>query len=90
MRRERGSVKKFYPQIKEMHLQGMSAQEIGDALGLERRTINNTISLMGLQKKRKKLEEKNLVYAENKKPVFERLTINGKNYIDVAPLYIPR
>ena len=90
MKRARGSVKKFYPQIREMHEQGISPQKIGDVLGFGRQTINNAISIMGLSKKRKKEEEENLVYAESKPIVFEKVFISGKMYTDVTPIFAPR
>lgn len=90
MKKERGSVKKFYPQIKAMHDQGISSQEIGDTLGFGRQIINNAISIMGLAKKRPKKEEPKLIYADNRPPVLEKVIVNGKLYTDVAPLFIPR
>ena len=90
MKRVKGSVKKFYPQIREMHKHGMSPQKIGDALGFGRQTINNAINIMGLSKKRKKEEEENLVYAENKPIVFEKVFVSGKMYTDNTPLFAPR
>lgn len=90
MKRARGSLKKYYPLIKELHEQGMNSLEISCELGLERSTINNIISIMGLQKKRPKLEEKNLVYAIKTAPVLEKVFINGKRYIDITPIFAPR
>ena len=90
MKRERGSVKKFYPQIKAMHEQGICAKEIGLALDLGKQTVNNAISVMGLSKKRPKLDDLELIYAENKPPVLEKVIVNGKLYTDIAPLFIPR
>lgn len=89
MKRERGSVKKLHPQIREMHEQGMSAREISNVLGVGKQVINNAISVMGLAKKRVKPEETNLIYADNRPPVLEKVIINGKLYTDVAPLFIP-
>ena len=89
MRKERGSVKKFYPQIREMHEKGICAKEIGIALNLEKQSINNAIAIMGLAKKRVKPEETNLIYADNRPPVLEKVIVNGKLYTDVAPLFIP-
>ena len=89
-KKERGSVKKFYPQIKAMHEQGMSAQEIGDALGLGRQTIHNVLSVMGLSKKRPQIDESKLIYAENKPYVLKRMIINGKHYTDITPIFAPR
>lgn len=90
MRRARGSLKKYYPQIKEMRESGMEALDIANALGLEKQTVNNIVSIMGLQKKRPKLEEKNLVYAIKTAPVLEKVLINGKRYIDITPIFAPR
>ena len=90
MKRGRGSVKKYYPQIKEMHEQGVSAQEIGYILGLEKSSIHNAISNMGLAKKRCGIDEGLLVYANNKIPVLERVIVDGKRYIDITPLFSPR
>ena len=90
MKRERGSVKKFYPQIRAMHEQGISAKEIGLALDLEKQSVNNAISIMGLSKKRPKLDDLKHVYADNRPPVLEKVIVNGKLYTDVAPLFIPR
>ncbi len=103
MKKERGSVKKYYPQIEEMHLQGMSAQEIGDILGLEKASIHNAISNMGLSQKRNGIDETTLVYADNKIPVLEKEVVYGKwfvkdgikqrinhFYTDMTPLFSPR
>ena len=89
-KKERGSVKKLYPQIKAMHEQGMSAQEIGDALDMGKQTILNAISVMGLAKKRPQLDESKLIYAENKPYVLKRMIINGKRYTDITPIFAPR
>ena len=89
-KKERGSVKKFYPQIKAMHEQGMSAQEIGDALDMGKQTILNAISVMGLAKKRPKLDEFKLIYADNKPSVLEKVIIGGKRYTDITPIFSPR
>lgn len=89
-KKERGSVKKFYSQIKAMHEQGMSAQEIGDALNLGRQTINNVISSLGLSKRRSLIDESTLVYADNSVPVLEKVIIDGKCYTDITPLFSPR
>lgn len=90
MKRERGSVKKHYPQIKAMHEQGISSQEIGDALGLGRQIINNAISAMGLQKKRIRKDNTKLTYAVKRKPVLEKVIINGKCYTDITEILAPR
>lgn len=90
MKRARGSVKKLYPQIREMHEQGMCAREIANALDLGKQTINNAISVMGLSKKRPKEDESNLIYAENKIPVLEKVIICGKSYTDITPILAPR
>ena len=89
-KKERGSVKKFYSQIKAMHEQGMSAQEIGDALNLGRQTINNVISSLGLSKRRSLIDESTLVFADNKQPVLEKVVIEGKLYTDITPIFSPR
>lgn len=89
-KKERGSVKKLYPQIKAMHEQGMSAQEIGDALDMGKQTILNAISVMGLAKKRPKLDEFKLIYADNKPSVLEKVIIGGKRYTDITPVFAPR
>lgn len=90
MKRARGSVKKLYPQIREMHEQGMSSREIGNVLGVGKQTINNAISIMGLSKKRVRSEEQNLVYADNKPPALEKVIIYGKRYTDITPILAPR
>lgn len=90
MKKVKGSVKKFYPQIQAMHEQGMSAQEIGDALNLGRQTINNVISSLGLSKRRSLIDESTLTYADNKPPVLEKVIIGGKLYTDITPIFAPR
>ena len=90
MKIEKGSVKKYYPQIKEMHLQGMSAQEIGDFLGLQKASVHNAISNMGLSRRRIGIDESKLVYAVYEEVVLEKLIINGKSYTDITPLFSPR
>ena len=90
MKRERGSVKKYYPQIKEMHGQGMSAQEIGYALGLEKMSIHNAISNMGLSQRRGCIDESKLIYATYEAPKLEKIIIDGKKYTDITPLFAPR
>lgn len=89
-KKERGSVKRFYPKIQTMHEQGMSAQEIGDALNLGRKTIHNVISSLGLSQKRNLIDESTLVFADNKPPVLEKVVIDGKLYTDITPIFAPR
>ena len=89
-KKQKGSVKKYYPQIQAMHEQGMNAQEIGDALHMGKQTILNAISVMGLAKKRPQLDESKLIYAENKPYVLKRMIINGKRYTDITPIFAPR
>lgn len=86
----KGSVKKHYPQIKAMHEQGMSAQEIADELGLGKQSILNAISVMGLAKKRPQVDESKLIYADNSGPVLEKVIIYGKLYTDITPIFAPR
>ena len=90
MKKERGSVKKYYPQIREMHESGMSAQEIGDVLGLERTSIHNAISNMGLSQKRGYIDESKLIYATYEAPKLEKIIVDGKEYTDITPLFAPR
>lgn len=78
MRKEYGSVKKLYPQIQAMHEQGMKAQEIGAALNLSTQAIYNVISNLGLSKPRGIFNEAPLIYADNKPPVLEKVTLYGK------------
>ena len=89
MKRERGSIKKHYPEIKEMHEQGMCAQDIADVLGMERTSIHNAIANMGLAQKRNYIDETKLIYAEKKEPVLEKIIIDGKTYTDITQLFIP-
>ena len=90
MKKGRGSIKKYYPQIREMHEQGISAQDIGFVLGLERTSIHNAISNMGLARKRYGIDESLLVYATYEIPVLEKVIIEGKQYTDITPLFSPR
>ena len=89
MKRERGSIKKYYPQIKEMHEQGICAQDIADVLGMERTSIHNAIANLGLAQKRNYIDETKLIYAEKKEPVLEKVIIDGKVYTDITQLFIP-
>lgn len=89
MKRERGSIKKYYQQIKEMHEQGICAQDIADVLGMERTSIHNAIANMGLAQKRNYIDETKLIYAEKKEPVLEKIIIDGKTYTDITQLFIP-
>lgn len=90
MKRERGSVKKLYPQIKEMHERGMTAQEIGNELALSRTQVHNVISSLGLSKRRSLIDESTLTYAINKPPVLEKIIIGEKRYTDILPVILPR
>ena len=103
MKKEYGSVKKLYPQIQAMHEQGMKAQEIGAALNLSKQAIYNVLSNLGLSKPRGMYDEAALIYADNKPPVLEKVTLYGKwkvkdgircreNRIctDITPLFSPR
>ncbi len=73
-----------------MHEQGMSAQEIGNALGMGKQSIHNVISVMGLSKKRTRPDESTLIYAKNKPSVLEKVIIGGKRYTDITPIFAPR
>ena len=72
-----------------MHEQGMTGVEIGVAIGVDKNSVYNAIYTMGL-KKRYSVEEETLVYAEYRKPILERIEINGKIYTDITQLFAPR
>lgn len=90
MKGKKNSIKPLYPQIREMYEKGMRSKEIGLALELNRQSVRNALSIMGLSTPRNKIELPELTFADNSPPILETLLIDGKRYLDVTPLFSPR
>lgn len=86
------NIKQHYTEIKEMYEKGCPIAEISKTFDIGKDAIYNAISIMGISKrvKAKNEEVKTLVYADNRKPVLEKLIIDGKRYTDITPIFAPR
>ena len=83
----------LFPKIKEMYEKGESIKEIAKTLKICNSSIYNALSKMDIPKRARKgdvdHEEEKLVYADNK-VVIKKITVNGKRYADITPLFAPR
>ena len=88
---EKKQIKPLYPKIKEMYEQGEEIETISRVLEICRESIYNAISNMDLPRRiRRTTQEVNLIYADNRPPVLEKMVIDGKRYTDITPLFAPR
>ena len=80
-----------FPIMKEMYESGYSVNDIANHFCLSASSVHNTFNVMGFAiKPRTEIDESNLVYADNKEPVLEKVIIGGKLYTDITPLFSPR
>ena len=89
MGRSRKAVKEYHQSVKELHESGMSMAEIAEKLGVSYSSVHNTLAILGLNVKKRGIDESKLVYADNR-VVLKKLVINGKRYTDVTPAFAPR
>lgn len=76
---------------KELHEKGLTPYEISDVMGVGLSTVYTYLYISGITlRKTKEIDESNLVYADNRKPILEKMIIDGKYYTDVTPLFSPR
>ena len=65
--------------------------DIADHFCISASSVHNTFNVMGFAiKPRIGIDESNLVYADNKEPVLEKVVIGVKLYTDITPLFSPR
>lgn len=91
--RKRGDVVHLYGMIKDMYEAGTEVKELVELLDVSRDTIYRALSKMGVKMRlstRRKYEEEKLVYVADEPIVLEKMTIDGKRYTDITPLFSPR
>lgn len=82
--------------IYRMRKAGSSAREIADKTGCGLSTVKKYIKAAGLVPERKRKVEFELepefpaIFAVQRKPKIEKVVINGKRYIDITDIFIPR
>lgn len=67
-----------YPAIKEMYEKGLPIKEIAEAFGISKYSIYDAISIMGIANRQPWKKDEELVYADNKPPVLEKVKVYGK------------
>lgn len=90
MGRSRKEIVENFPKVQEMYNNGMTTEEIAEAFNVSKSSVWNWFNIMGITMKKRLIEETNLVYAVHTPPVLEKVTINGKIYTDITPLFSPR
>lgn len=92
MKKTKKEIKKHYPAIKAMYKNGSTVKEIAEEFDISKEAIYNAITIMGISLRRKNLieVESELVYADNRPLILERLIIDGKRYVDITPIFSPR
>lgn len=87
VKRSREEIERQFPVMKEMYESGWRVIDIANFFGISASSVHNTFNFMGYSvKPRMEIDEINLVYAEHKTPVLEKVIINGKRYTDITPL----
>lgn len=82
--------------IHQMRKTGSSAKEIADKTGCGLSTVRNYIKAAGLVHERKEKIEPKLeselptVFAVSRGPIIKKIVIDGKRYMDITDLYVPR
>jgi transposase len=90
---KRGDLVHLYGMIKEMYESGTEVRELVELLDVSRDTIYRALARMNVKMRlstRRKNEEEKLVYVVEKPVVLEKVTVNGKVYTDITPLFSPR
>lgn len=77
--------KENWETIQRMVEAGASIEEMMKATGYAKKTVRSAISSI---RAREPEEEENLVYVEKKKPVVERIVIDGKVYLDITEAFL--
>ncbi len=90
MGRSRKEIIEQFPPMKEMYDNGCTVDEIAEVFNVSKNSVYNSFNIMGLSLKKRLIDESNLVYAENRPPVLEKIIIDGKRYTDITPLFSPR
>ena len=79
-------------QIIKLHLEGYNNTEIGYEIGLSRLSVGNILRKYGYGNEARTddtLIDENTKYADNR-VVLEKVTIDGKLYTDITPVFAPR
>ena len=90
---KRGDLVHLYGMIKEMYESGTEVRELVELLDVSRDTIYRALARMNVKMRlstRRKNEDEKLVYVVEKPVVLEKVTVNGKVYTDITPLFSPR
>lgn len=90
MRRSRKEIEAQFPMIQEMYNSGRTIAEIAEAFNMSKTSVYSSFTIMGVSLNKRISDESKLTYAINNPPVLERLTINGKRYTDITPIFAPR
>lgn len=86
----------FAKKAAAMRRSGKSLREISQKLCRSRSYISRVLSQNGCRKytdhdtNDREYNLCNLKFAEEKKPIAEKVVINGKSYMDVTELYVPQ
>ena len=90
MGKSRKEVMEQCQKVKELYCKGYTIDEIASAIGVCKSSVYNSFTIMGMSLKKRLIDESNLVYADNKPPVLEKVIIDGKRYTDITPIFSPR
>ena len=89
MGRSRKAMEEYRQNVKELYKSGMNTTEIAEKLDVSYSSVHNTLVILGLNVKKRGIDENKLVYADNS-IILKKLIINGKRYTDITPIYAPR
>ena len=91
MSMQKTELEKRRAKIIELYEKGLEVYEIAEAIGVNRGTVHNALTIAGITlQKERGINESNLVYADNSIPELETVVIDGKIYTDITPLFAPR
>lgn len=103
-KRSKEEIERQFPVMKEMYESGYSVLDIANYFCISPSSVHNTFNVMGYSvRPRTEIDERKLIYADNKPPVLEKVILYGKwevkngircrkNRIctDITPIYAPR
>lgn len=89
-KRSKEEIERQFPVMKEMYESGYSVSDIANYFCLSQSSVHNTFNMMGYSVKGRSVDERKLMYADNKPPVLEKVVVDGKLYTDITPVFAPR
>lgn len=85
------TIEKRREKAKELYEKGLTPYEIRDVMGVGLSTVYTYLYISGITlRETTGIDESKLIYADNRKPILQKMIIEGKNYTDITPLFSPR